>query len=466
MKVAFSKINITTNEYIGKAMAGYTRKEPCLGKLDDIYAYGVLIERNSKAKESNYLLMISIDTLKLPISIVEYAKRKITNKFKSLDLRNIIIHATHTHSSFDLTGEFFWPGGLISVMKGIMFGSNRNDKYIVWLIKRLLKMIQNLFENLIQCKVAWKKEKLNPNIVINRRHPIKKVLPDLGVICFRSVENNKLLGLIINYSCHPTSLSYKNNKLSADYPGRIIFRIDELTEHKVSTIYFNGPSGDLNPITTCGTDFKKIEQDKTLVYDQLGTYEHTEKIGYTIAEKALNLVNSISDDKYYDDLEFEVYKKEFLIPMKYHKYYSKIWFKNKLYWIIKKHFLMRIAKFPMKSANFPIFSLKYKGFKKYCRTLIQFVNIKMIKKNDSKVLGIMTIPGELFEHIGENLIKKSPVGELNTFIFQNTQDWIAYLFPLEIYTQEGGYEPVPSFSPLCGYYVEKKMLKLIKEINK
>jgi len=57
------------------------------------------------------------------------------------------------------------------------------------------------------------------------------------------------------------------------------------------------------------------------------------------------------------------------------------------------------------------------------------------------------------------------MGELNTFIFQNAQDWIAYLFPLEVYTQEGGYEPVPSFSPLCGYYVEKKVIKLMKEIK-
>jgi hypothetical protein len=39
MDVAFSKTNITPREYIGKALAGYTRKEPCSGKLDDLYAY-------------------------------------------------------------------------------------------------------------------------------------------------------------------------------------------------------------------------------------------------------------------------------------------------------------------------------------------------------------------------------------------------------------------------------------------
>ncbi len=55
MKVAFSRVNITPKEFIGKSMAGYTRKDPCRGKLDDIHAYGVLIGNHSLNKE--YLLL-------------------------------------------------------------------------------------------------------------------------------------------------------------------------------------------------------------------------------------------------------------------------------------------------------------------------------------------------------------------------------------------------------------------------
>ena len=46
MNVAFNKIKITPKDYIGKPMAGYARKDPCLGKLDDVHAYGVLINQN------------------------------------------------------------------------------------------------------------------------------------------------------------------------------------------------------------------------------------------------------------------------------------------------------------------------------------------------------------------------------------------------------------------------------------
>jgi hypothetical protein len=76
-------------------------------------------------------------------------------------------------------------------------------------------------------------------------------------------------------------------------------------------------------------------------------------------------------------------------------------------------------------------------------------------------LGILTVPGELFEDLGKILFKKSPTGKHNTFIFQNANDWVAYLFSPKEYIDYGGYEPVASFSPRCGEYVLKEMLKLL-----
>ncbi|TKJ16687.1 MAG: hypothetical protein CEE43_19485, partial [Promethearchaeota archaeon Loki_b32] len=80
MKVAFGKIKITPKDYIGKPMAGYARKDPCLGKLDDIYAYGVLITNEERELERDQCLFISLDLLKIPVSICDYIKRKIKEK--------------------------------------------------------------------------------------------------------------------------------------------------------------------------------------------------------------------------------------------------------------------------------------------------------------------------------------------------------------------------------------------------
>jgi hypothetical protein len=459
MNVAFSKIKLTPKEYNGKPLAGYSRKYPCSGKLDDIYAYGVLINQNDKTTN---LLLISVDTLKLPLSIVEYIKKKLILRHKTLNTDAIIIHATHTHSSFDLTGEFYYPGGALGFVKGVMFADNKNDRFIVWITNRIVNMVDALFKNLEPCKMAWLTKKFNPGIVLNRRWPTRVVLPDLGIIAFKNLTSNQLIGFIINYSCHPTTLSFKNNKLSADFPGRLIAKIEELTNNRVNSIYINGASGDLNPITTSGTNYEKIEKDKTLSYDQHGTYEHTKNIGYIIAEEALNITNSIPEENYFTIMEIMAYKKSFLIPQKDAKYFSKVWFSNSIKWWIKKYFLFKVAKFDPKYVNFPFFTVVRKHLRNYGRTVVQFIKIKT---SEGKSYGIITIPGELFEEIGRKIIREAPTLEKNTLIFQNAQDWIGYLFPLDVYIEEGGYEPFMCFSPLCGEYVKKNTIELLKEIK-
>jgi hypothetical protein len=461
MKVAFNRTKITPKDYVGKPMAGYSRKNPCLGKLDDIHAYGVLLNTDS-GNNKHHLLMISVDILKLPLSIVEYIKKRLISKFKALKPDEIFLHATHTHSSFDLTGEFYYPGGALGFIKGVMFADNKNDRYIVWMTDRIVRMVSKLFEALEPCTIAWKKESFNPDIVLNRRWPTRNVLPDLGIIAFKKLEDSKLIGIIINYSCHPTTLSHKNNKLSADFPGRVISKIDDLTSGGIKVIYFNGPAGDLNPITTSGTNREEIDKDKTLSYDQLGTYKHTKKIGYTIAEEALKVAKSIPKEDYSTLTEIDIYTKRFLIPQKDAKYYSKVWFSNKVKWVLKKYFLFKIAKFDYKFVNFPFFTVERKHLKNYCKTVVHFIKFTAVNGN---TLGIITIPGELFEDIGKTLISHAPTMVENTLIFQNTQDWIGYLFPLEMYIKEGGYEPFMCFSPLCGVYIENGAKNLLKEIK-
>ncbi|MHA1658330.1 MAG: hypothetical protein ACTSUT_04300 [Promethearchaeota archaeon] len=465
MKVAFNKIKITPKNYIGMPLAGYTRKEPCLGKLDDIHAHGILIESSSLGTSKKMLLLISMDLLKVPLSLANYIKKKINDEFISIEPEHVLIHATHTHSAPDLTGEFSFPGGFLNLIKGIIFGANRNDRYLTWFTRKIVEMVKGLFSDLKPCKVAWTKKEFNPEIVINRRHPTRKVMPELGVITFRALEDNNLIGFIINYACHPTTLSFKNNSISADYPGRVIHEIDELTKNSIKSAFFNGAAADLNPITTCGTNYKELDLDIKLIYDQLGTYEHTEKIGRVIAREALKLARSIPEEDYFEKMEFNSHVKYFWIPLKDPKYFSKTWYTNKIYFALKKYFILSIYRHI--KANFPSFTIKHRGFNIKVNTIIQYLLIKGIKdsKDKSREFSVMTVPGELFEDIGKKLLKKSPTGKKDTFIFQNTNEWIAYLMTVKEYIEVGGYEITASFSPLCGDYVEKEMLKLFDEIR-
>ena len=465
MKVAFGKIKITPQNPVGKAMAGYSRPDPCLGILDDVYAYGVLIEDIALGNIKKRLLLISLDLLKIPLLVSDYIKEKIKDEFFSLGPGQILIHATHTHSAPDITGEFYWPGSALNVVRGIMFGANRNDDYIVWMTSQIVDMISELFTNLTPSKMAWTKKVFNPDLVINRRHPSEKPQPDLGIISFKEIKSNRLIGLLVNYGCHPTSLSFANNKMSADYPGRVVHRISELTDDQVDAVFFTDAAGDLNPITTCGTNYDYLEHNRTPVYKQRGTYEHTKKIGSAIGKEALEIARSIPDDAYFERMDFKSYLKTIWIPMKDARYFSGTWFQNKLIYMLKKYLVLPVAMCHEEDPNFPGLAIKKRGNNINGYTVLQYIKIKAYNEENSKELSILTVPGELFLTIGALLKHKSHTGDADTFIFQNSNDWIAYLFPLKEYIEQGGYEPIASFGPLCGYYVTQEFLNLFTEIK-
>ena len=484
MKAAFGKIIITPpGGAKGKQMAGYSRSHYAQGILDEIMARGVILEDVVAENIKKKFLFISLDLLKIPLMIADYIKEKIKEKANfGLGAGQIMIHATHTHHAPDLTGEFYWPGGADKVIKGILFGGGRNDKYIVWMANQIVKMVKQMIKDLQPAKVAWGKKLIDSDVMINRRHPVWESKQNLGVMTFKNPKTNKLFGIMTTYGMHPTTMSAKNDKMSADYPGRVVYRIEEDTNHEVAAVFFTGAAGDLNPITTCGTDFAHLEKDpaaRQSIYAQTGTYEHTKKLGYHLGTQALKLAQSIPDEDYYDTMECQAYVKKFRVPFKDFQPYVYEWgnwIANKAIVFVKKWVLFPIAltiahanepNFPGLAIKAPPFSFK-KGYHINVYTVIQIVRFKFgksKKKGEVKELTYFGVPGELFEDIEKNLLKRSPTAPENTIIIQNANDWCGYLFPIKEYITQGGYEPFASTSPLVGKYVEREFYILTKEIE-
>ena len=466
MKVAFGKIKITPKEVIGTSLAGYSQPKPCDGKLDDIYAHGVLIEDVILNNIKKKMLFLSLDLVQISLVLSDYIKEQIKEEVFSLGSAQILIHATHTHKAPDVTGLFYKPGNWGARIKGLMVGHNRNDRYLVWMTFQIVKMVKSLVNELKPCKMAWTKEVFNPNLVINRRHPTRKVKAKLGVISFKDLETDNLIGFIINYGCHPTTLQRQSTKLSADYPGRVVYKVEELTKNKIKAVYFNGPSGNLNPITTCGTNFEVLEKNRKPVFEQKGTYEHTKRIGFKIGEKALKLAQSIPKEEYFENLEFKSYLRMFWIPMKDYSYISKVLLSNKLVFMLKKYVILPIAMIhdDDKEPNFPGLAIKKRGYKINLYTYLHYFKLTLSSNSQKKEMSIIGVPGEIFEEIGDYLLKISHTGSEDTFIFQNT-DSMGYIFPFEEYKSQGGYEPLASFSPNMGEAVINEFTKLLKEIN-
>ncbi|MHA1518565.1 MAG: neutral/alkaline non-lysosomal ceramidase N-terminal domain-containing protein [Promethearchaeota archaeon] len=505
MKAAFGKIVITPpNSSIGVPMAGYSRQTASTGKLDDLFARAVLIDtQNSNTKNNNNnkterVLLISLDVLKISLSVSKYLNKKLLNNPKfGLRKENILLHAIHTHSAPDMTGEFYWPGGALGILKGLMFGINRSDKYVVYICQRIVKMVGQMVDDLQPATMAVASKQIQKNIVINRRNPAKKSKKDLTVFTFRKKENKQLFGVLATYGMHPTTLSFQNSKISAEYPGRLCHHIESKSNNKISAVFFTGPAGDLNPITTCGDDFDSLQIDPKAgekIYDQLGDYEHTKKIGAFLGEEAYALANSIKNSQYYDKLKVYSIIKEIVVPFEDSQPYIYdfgIWMKNKLILFLKKWLL-----YPVMLMNsfgtpphFPGFSLKIK-FKKLDKwykiygleitSILQYLELGLSSSDASqtgkrdkngegmeyeKKIGILGVPGEVFEEIEEKLKHHSPAGHENTIIFQNSNSWIGYLFSIKDYIVEGGYEPTAASTPVAGRNVNREFLKIFKRID-
>jgi len=477
MLAAVGRIKITPPDflggYIGKRMAGYNPTPICEGKYDDIYAYAVLIEEVILNNIKKYLLLISMDILQIPLLFSEYIKEKIEEKYK-IHKNQILIHATHTHKSMDMTGVFSMGKNFPSVIKGIIRGAYIvwNDKYKVWIAKQITELVGNLLKDLKPTKIGFKRELINEPIVRNRKKNIR-FDQFMNVIVLKSIETDKIYSIICNFGIHPTTMGHKDKYLSAEYPGAFVRHILEISNGMILGIYFTAPAGNLGPL------FGGIAQkfDKPFYYRnnegklvKQSHYAFTKKLGMIIADYAYKIANEINSEDYYDEIHFKGYTHTFWVPMEdYTKRYISpiVKFKNRIVHLVKRYILIPLAIHlaNWKEPNFPGFALKHKKNKINVYSILQYFIVELSNNSKKEIYSIVGVPGELFTELADKIMKYSITKPENTIIFQASNDWIAYLFPLSEYILYGGYEPMASFCPLCGAYVVNNFKELIENIK-
>ncbi|MBD3350932.1 MAG: hypothetical protein GF364_05545, partial [Candidatus Lokiarchaeota archaeon] len=464
MQTALGKVIITPPKFLGgykgHPMAGYTPMPTCKGKYDDIYAHAVLFKEKALDNVNKYFLIISMDVLQLPMLYTEYIKEKIEEKYQ-IHPNQILIHATHTHKSFCMTGMFAFGGNYPGIIKGIFRGSYHKwtDKYRVWIAKQIVKLIGHLTKKLRPSKIGWCSQILHKPIARNRVFGTRMDQP-MNIISIKDKNTNEIYGIICNYGAHPTTMGGRSYFMSAEFPGRFVESIKKRSNNKIDGIWFTGPAGNVGPYF--GGLYRLAKQQK-FIRKPDGTrvkrrkYIITEKMGDVLAEDALKFAKDIPNNNYYNEIHFKGYMHKFWVPM---KNYDKHWktaiirFNNAIVHWVKKSLLIPIALALADSnePNFPGFALKHKKREINIYSEVQY--IKISGKNDHKTdeIALVGVPGELFTDIADKIYKNSLTKPDHTFIFQASNDWIAYLFPLKHYVSRGGYEPLASFGPLCGAY--------------
>jgi hypothetical protein len=244
----------------------------------------------------------------------------------------------------------------------------------------------------------------------------------------------------------------------------------------VKAVFLGGASGDINPITTCGTDYEHLSVNTIL--GQKGTAKHMTRIGNFVGERSLEVARSIPDDQYFDKLEFKSWIRTIWVPLQDFTHYHNaspakatlVKLQNRFIYGAKKYFLLpivlAIAGNEENKPNFPGLAIKHRGMEMNCYSKIHYLKFTLssTKGKKSTDFSIIGVPGEPFEDIGNYLISKSHTPPEKTLIVQHANDWFAYFFDLNEYTDMGGMEPLEGTTPVAGYYIKKEFAQFLEDI--
>jgi len=163
--------------------------------------------------------------------ICEVAKRL------SISADNIVITSIHTHSG---------PASIFLQDCGEV-----DENWLEGLKLRIVECAAKAADNVKPSKLAFKTSSCD--IGINRVVKIEKLKSSLvdkqvGILEISEVATGIVKSILVNYACHPVTLTEDNLLYSADYPYFMIQAMQKREKYKTSSVIFaNGCCGDINP---------------------------------------------------------------------------------------------------------------------------------------------------------------------------------------------------------------------------
>ena len=284
--------------------------------------------------KKNKVLFITLDLIYVGDKFCEDIKKIIKNKY-NINERNILINATHTHSSPLIENNVLNPAKV-------------NSSYIKFLRRKVLISVAKSIKQKSNCKILISSQKIDLNL--NRR---KKVLnleelkkfrfknhfanrpnfngpkdDDLSFLKFVT-NKNQVKCMIINYACHPSLI--RDNVVSSDYPGFIRSNIEKYYSKKITICFLLGFCGNLKANLIYKTKFNwkyPIKSFYNLIFDN---FHFKKKLSLDEVKKfSKKISNLIIGEDNYTEINPSIKCKLEKLKVQFKKYsLEKIFKKNK-----------------------------------------------------------------------------------------------------------------------------------------
>ena len=281
-KVGFARVDYTPA--VGLPLVGNFRTDyASRGVHDPLGAQALVVEDGG----GNKLALLSVDICMIDREHCGFMRGYIASHC-DVPGENVLIAATHTHSGpgivrfgegpycDEATTEAFLSKAAEAVVQAagrckpatLRVGYSREER--VSFVRRL------------KCKdgkthMNW--EGLDPEFVVEELGQ-----PDPELLAMSVEQDGEVQAVLVNFALHPAILAGDNWLYSADYPGYLREGLSRLMGRDVTTLFFNGPCGNVNHI-----DYRDLTQGRG--------YQMTQRVGYMLAVAAYEALAGATEVK-------------------------------------------------------------------------------------------------------------------------------------------------------------------------
>ena len=223
LRAGAARVEITPP--VGLDLTGFlARENPSIGVRDPLYARALVLDDNHRQ-----VAIVACDLLGFDRKWIVEIRDRVARR-TGIYAPQVMVACTHTHGG---------PATISLIDCGAI-----DAAYIESLLPRIADAVAQAQANLQPATLAMGNA-MSSKGVHNRRTPGDVIDPEVGLVRVDDVAG-KPLAVLVNYTCHPTSLNHANRKVTADYPGLVCSRIEQ--EIGAIALFLMGAIGDVGPV--------------------------------------------------------------------------------------------------------------------------------------------------------------------------------------------------------------------------
>ncbi|MDD6467638.1 MAG: neutral/alkaline non-lysosomal ceramidase N-terminal domain-containing protein, partial [Erysipelotrichaceae bacterium] len=401
MKAGISRIEITPALHM--TMSGFRERDHGAESFHDpLYATCVVLEDEAE----NKCAWLTCDMIHFDRQLRERVLDKLADK-TTLGANNILMQATHTHS-----GPLACTIEATDYLDREYTFTAQDEAYYHFLVDALTQVILQAESRLVPSKVGFASGSLT-SLGNNRNEPEKYMDNSVNVLKIEDLEG-ECRGLMVNYACHPTVLTFSSYRISADFPGAMRKQLSAVFPNAIIA-FSQGACGNIS------TRFTRREN----------TVRELDRLAYGLSGEVLKL---LAEMRTQDAIHIRTMVKTVQLPIRDFPTDEEIYQEI-------ADIKAEMARLKETNGDPALIRKAYVSLQGPERNLMIKKNIGDIKEVsaelqviDTGLFRLVTLPGEAFSEIARDIKHQS-----TTVVCGYANDYLGYILSREGY-ENAGYE--------------------------